>query len=541
MLENFKKTFNFIFGGVTMSYNSLMFFVLVMLLLLIMLLCRSVRARRNLILIASLGFYVWAGGKLGICVILLTTFIVYVSSRRMGTIYEEYEQKKDEYSPKERMAILNQYKKRTRWYMYLTCILVWGIWIYIKVGKLFLNTTDSFRAWTSGFGILVPLGISYYTLSLAGYIMDVYWRKAKAEKNFLNLLTVVTYFPHIVQGPIGKYDKLLKQLKNIPPFEYERVCFGLQLMFWGYFKKLVIADRVSIFTSTVFRDVVRFSGVEILLAVVLCVFQLYADFSGCMDIVRGISQALGIELDQNFKQPFASRTAAEFWRRWHATLGAWTKDYIYMPIALGPKYMKWVWAQKKKTPKWFFGAVGDVLPLLLVWLFTGLWHGSGWDYVVWGIYWFLIMIVSQMSRPLVEAILQKMKIQTEQGWYQIVQRIKVFFLFAMGRMFTVAGGLAGCRLLWKRLFTEHKLWVLFDGSLYNYGVNQRYAYVIFLGIVLMLLVDRWHENGVKLRETVAAMPIYVRWPIYFALIFSIVILGTYGAGYDATSFVYGAF
>ncbi|MCD7765579.1 MAG: hypothetical protein LUH53_03550 [Lachnospiraceae bacterium] len=541
MLEHFFATMAYIINGIEMGYNSVFFLGGVLIFLGVLYLLRG-RARTVWILLMNLIFYVWAGGRAGLAVILATCVIVYMTGRRMETIYAGFETEKKGLTPKEQMGLLNCYKKRTRRYLWLALFLIFGAWAAVKAGKLCIGqTTDSFREMIAGKGIIVPLGISYYTLSSAGYLLDVYWRKTKPEHNFLDLFTVMTYFPHIVQGPIGKYNRLTGQLKNLPKFDYERVCFGLQLMLWGYIKKLVIADRLALFTSTVFAEPSNFAGTEIFLAVVLCAIELYADFSGCMDIVGGISQAIGIELDVNFRQPFFAKSAAEFWRRWHITLGTWAKDYIYMPIAISPTYMQWTWKLKKSTESFFSSLLKELLPLLLVWLFTGLWHGTGYGYIVWGLYWFALILLSHAVKPLTDRFLKQFAIQTDRPLYRACQSIRTFFLFVIGRMFTVAGGLQGCWLLWKQLFAESRIWTLFDGSLYKHGVDRKYFYVVLIGMILMFCVDFWHEKGIRIRKTIAGLPLPLRWALYLTAMFTIVIFGVYGIGYDAASFIYGAF
>ncbi|MCD8082492.1 MAG: hypothetical protein LUE86_02920 [Clostridiales bacterium] len=533
---------NYIITGTTMGYTTLVFFCCVLIFLGILFLLRSQRAKILWILIANLVFYVWSVGIAALVIVLGTAVIVYLVTRKMGSIYEGFESETIGMTPKERTVILVKYKKRAKKYLLSGMFLLLVIWIYVKVGKLLaFDSVDTFRDWIRGKGIIVPLGISYYSLSAIGYMLDVFWRKTKPERNFISLFSAMTYFPHIVQGPISKYSRLLKQMNAIPSFDFDRVCFGLQLMLWGYIKKLVIADRLVVFTNCVFDSPTDFAGVEILLAVVLCAFQLYADFSGCMDIVGGISQAVGIELPVNFRQPFFSRNVAEFWRRWHMTLGDWTKEYIYLPIATNPRFMKWIWNMNKSGKVWLSAFLKTLIPSFIVWLFTGLWHGNGKGYLVWGLYWCALITVSTELKPWTDRLTKALWIDTGALYFRIWQSVRVVLCFAIGRMFTVTGWLRGCLMLWKQLFAEHRLWVLFDGSLYNYGLDSKDFGVALLGILVLMLVDARHEKGMKIRESLAKQPLPLRWVVYYAAMFAIVILGMYGPGYNAASFVYGAF
>lgn len=540
-MENSVSTIQFFTENMTPSYNSLLFFCGLLIFLAVYFLLPWQKAKQLWILIANIVFYVWEGWVV-FFIILVTSVIVYVLTLRMGEIYQCFERKKKKLTPKEQTILLQKYKKRAKKYLWLGFVLLLSVWIYVKVGKLWgTPSVHTMQDWLSGRGILVPLGISYYSLSAVGYMLDVFWRKTKPERNFICLLTVMTYFPHIIQGPISKYSQLFSQFTSLPGFDHERVCFGLQRMIWGYIKKLVIADRLVVYTSAVFSDPSQYAGMEIVLAVILSIFQLYADFSGCMDIVCGISSVIGIQLEENFRQPLFSRSAAEFWTRWHITLGAWTKEYIYLPVAMNPRFMKWTRGLKKNEKPWLASFVKAFLPLITVWLFTGIWHGTGWDYVVWGMYWCALMTFAKETKPLCEKLITFMKIDTGRKYYKLWQCIRTSLLFGIGRMFTVTGSLTGCILLWKQMWCESRFWVLFDGSLYQHGLDQKDFYVAFLGIALILLVDILHERGIRICQAIAAQPLLIRWAVYYGVIFAVIVLGYYGPGYNASNFVYGAF
>ncbi len=532
----------YIIRGTDMSYTSFVFMGCLAVFFVIYFLLRPQTLKRIWILIASLVFYVWAGDRGSLAILFATALIVYLVSRRMETIYSGYEAETKDMAVKERMAVLPAYKKRTKWYLWLALALILGVWIFVKVGKfLDWQTVGTFQDFSLFRSVIVPLGISYYSLSAIGYLLDVYWQKTKPEHNFLTLFTVMTYFPHIVEGPISKYSKIISQINDLPKFDYNRVCYGLQLMLWGYIKKMVIADRLAIYTGAVFGDPNAFAGMEVLIAVIFSVFQLYADFSGCMDIVGGISQVIGINLEQNFRQPLFAKSAAEFWRRWHITLGAWMREYIYMPISTNPRFIKWIGGMKKGGRKQLSNFLKNLIPSLAVWLLTGLWHGTGMDYIVWGLYWCALIVLSTVLKPYTDKLNERLHINTDGGLWHFWQGLRTSIFFGISRMFTVVGGLAGCGLLWQRLFTAARLWVLFDGSLFTHGLDQQDFTVAIIGIILILVVDVCHERGLKIRESIAKLPLPLRWIIYYGAIFAILILGIYGSGYDAASFIYGNF
>ncbi len=530
-----------IFTEADMTYNSTLFWIALPLFLCIFLLLRNGSCKRIWILFGSIIFYAWSGID-ALLIVLGTAIIIYATTIKISNIYENFDTEKEGLKPKEATILFATYKKKSQKYIWVSLFLIISLWIYVKIGKVIgMETVENFTDVLSGKGIIIPLGISYYSLSSIGYLMDVYWRKTKAERNFLNLISAMIYFPHIVQGPISKYSNLIEQMKNIPKIQYDRVCFGLQLMLWGYIKKMIIADRLTLYTSPVFASPESFAGVEIVIAVILCVIQLYTDFSGCMDIVRGISEVLGINLDMNFRQPFFATSAQEFWARWHITLGTWTKEYIYLPIAMNPRFMKYTRTLKKNNKVWFSSFIKAFFPLITVWIFTGLWHGTGIDYIAWGLYWCTLMTLGKEAKPLSDKIITLFKIDSSATYYRIWSSIRTSILFGIGRMFTVTGSLVGCGILWKQLFSESRLWTLFDGSLYTYGLDQKDFYVALVGIIIVFLVDILHERNVKIRYIISTYPLVIRWSIYYMAIIALVVFGMYGAAYDAANFVYGAF
>ncbi len=533
---------NYIIEGTDMGYTSIVFLICLAAFFPVFFLLRGQNAKRILILTANLVFYLWAGSVGAFVIICATGAIVYLASLRMEKIYGKFESETKDLTPRERNAVLNGYKNRTIKILWLALFLILVVWIYVKTGKYFnLTAANGLRNFRLFKNVIVPLGISYYSLSSIGYLLDVYWRKVKPEHNFLTLFTAMIYFPHIVEGPISRYGKLISQMNAIPKFDYRRFCFGLQLMTWGYVKKLVVADRLALFTGKVFAEPTKYAGFEILITIILSVFQLYADFSGCMDIVRGISESLGIELDQNFCQPFFARDAAEFWRRWHMTLGAWMRDYIYLPIAMNPRFMKLISGLRKRGKVGLSSFLKILIPSSVVWLLTGLWHGTGMDYILWGAYWCFLIVLSSELKPAFDRLNGQLGINTESRLSRFWQSLGTFCLFAIGRTFSVAGGLVGCKILWRQLLVEVRPWVLFDGSLMTHGLDGKDFTVAVLGIVVMMIVDLWHERGMKIREKIASLSLPLRWTIYYASIVAVLILGIYGIGYDAKSFIYGAF
>ena len=409
-----------------------------------------------------------------------------------------------------------------------------GTWVLRGVaGWLSLKNADSLKA-------IVALGVSYYTFSLISYLADIYWRRDQAEKNYFKLLLFVVYFPKVLQGPISRHKELSPQFFTPHKLDYKEFCFGLQLMLWGYFKKLVIADRLAIFVNRVFLNVTEETGAHLLVAACLAVIQLYCDFSGCMDIARGFSQILGLRLAKNFDRPFFSKSAAEFWRRWHITLGTWFKDYIYMPLVISPKLLG---VSKKLRDK--FGpragkAFMAIVPLTAVWLLTGIWHGTGWNYITWGLYWGALIIASTIFAPEIKTLTQKLKINTEAWSWQLFQMVRTFGFFVFGHILVISNKVILALVVFKRILLMFHPENLFDGSLYTLGLDRPNFLMSLVFIGVLWAVSMLQKKS-SVREQLANSNLVFRWVIYYALFFAIVIFGIYGPGYDAASFVYEQF
>lgn len=436
-------------------------------------------------------------------------------------------------------ALRNQDHKKAA-----TGVLVFGLvsllamLIYAKAGDRLVKALEEVL---QGKGltltVIVPLGISYYTLAAIGYLADVYWKKDRAQKNPLKLLLYLCYFPHILQGPIPKHRVLGKQLEEGHRFDYNRVCFGLQRAVWGFFKKLVIADRLAIMVNQVFQNYLNYTGFVFLFALAGAVFQLYADFSGCVDIALGVSEVFGITLEENFRRPFYSSSAAEFWRRWHISLGSWFRDYVYMPVSVSPALISFGKFIRKFAGRTAARNVMTSIPLLAVWILTGLWHGTGWDYLVWGLYWGAIIIFSTWMAPVYKKINKKLGVDTGTGWWHAWQHVRTFGIYMVGRLLTLPGNLLTSRWIGRKIFTWNP-WVLFDGTLFRLGWDYKEAWAAIIALCILWRVSALQEKGVHIRESVAKWPLPIRWAFYYGAIFAVLIFGIYGNGVDSSAFVY---
>lgn len=523
-----------------MPYNSFPFYIFFALLLLVYNFC-PIHRRWKLLLIFSCIFYFYAGIDKFIMV-LSTSLVVFTTSCRMEHIYSKYEVEIEQKSitKKEQFVLLQSYKSRCKKVLAAALTIIVGILCCCKLSNMLFELLRAVGNERIQLKIIIPLGISYYTFSCIGYLLDIYWRKIRPEKNYFKFLLCMIYFPQIVQGPISRYNKLLPQFEKPKTLTYQRLCQGLQLMLWGYFKKMVIADRLSIFITDVFSDITKNGGLVILCAVIFSVFQLYTDFSGCMDIVTGASDILGVQLDKNFDHPFFSKSVAEFWRRWHITLGAWFKDYIYFPIATSPKTMS---LTKKVKQRWGVQAgkaISTVIPLSAVWILTGIWHGTGWHYILWGCYFGTLIIFSTIFAEQYKKLSMQIMLNVNEQVLNNLRILRTFCLFMIGRLLTAPGSLENSIKAVIRICTSFNLWTLWDYSFYSHGLDRRNFIVAIISIMVLMFVERL-QTKIKIREALSRKNIVFRWSIYYLGLFAVIILGIYGPGYDASSFVYANF
>ncbi len=284
-------------------------------------------------------------------------------------------------------------------------------------------------------GFVQPLGISFYTLSAVGYLMDLYRAKYEPEKNPLRLLLFVSFFLQIVQGPFARYDLIGKELREPRAFDFDNLKLGSLRMLWGYLKKMVIADWLGVYVSAAMDSPADQSGPVMMIAIVLYTVQMYADFSGYMDIVCGAGQALGLRIPENFDRPLGARSVAEFWRRWHMTLGAWFKDYVFYPVSVSKVAVRISKALRGKGKLRLAKLAPAILALCVVWPLTGLWHGATWNFLLWGLLNGAAIVTSMLMEPLFKKWFEKMGVKPEGRLWKVFSVARTFALLALIRVF----------------------------------------------------------------------------------------------------------
>lgn len=393
--------------------------------------------------------------------------------------------------------------------------------------------------------LAAPLGISFYTFQLLGYLIDVYWKSYSPQKNPLKFCLYGLYFPYILSGPINRYAQLSPQLFSPHRFEYNQCCFGIQRILWGVFKKLVIAERLATVVGILFSNHGIYRGPYVWLGAACFGLQLYADFSGAMDIVIGISQCFGIKLPENFQTPFFSKNLSEFWRRWHITLGAWFRDYLLYPFLKTERIISWGRHLKQRFGKKWAKRIPTYLGLLLVWLSVGFWHGGAYQYI-WGsglLMWCMI-VAGELCAPLLQKLTQALSIRTTSLGYHIFCSLRTFAIMCVSYIFFRATSfMDAVHMLLdslRRPIAHLSMATLID---VYFGKMDILVLAVSLGIVLWvdILHARVQENGGSVRVKIAQKPWYIRWILYEALIIMILVWGYYGVDHPISQFIYQNF
>ena len=378
------------------------------------------------------------------------------------------------------------------------------------LGKFHIQAIDP------GFDILLPVGISFYTFQALGYTIDVYRKEIYAEKNFFKYALFVSFFPQLVAGPIERSKNLLKQVSEKHTFDYERMRKGLLIMLWGYFLKLVVADRAAIFVNAVYGDYASYGGVYIVVATLLFAVQIYCDFAGYSTIARGAALVMGFRLMENFEAPYFAKSVAEFWRRWHISLSGWFRDYLYIPLG-GNRKGKW----RKQ------------LNTMIVFLVSGLWHGASWNYVIWGGLNGLYQVVGMWRQEL------KKKISGREQYGGSV--MLTFLLVDFSWLFFRADSMTDAVAMLKSIFTVRNFHVFTDGGLFRLGLNNYHFLFLLFAIFILWITDFFKYKNVDMFEKIENQNVVLRFCVYMSLFCMVVLFGVYGVDYEASQFIYFQF
>ena len=526
-----------------MSFTTLPFLVLVALSVAAYYLLPQ-RVQWMALLAASMVFYCMGGGKT-VLYVFYTAVIVYGSGLLLGRFNDLRRA-----APKEeKKAITARYKPYRRAVVLVACLANFGLLYVLKywnfTADLFQPLADQLRPGTQIplSELVLPLGISFFMFQSVGYVIDVYRDKYAPEKNFAKLLLFVSFFPQMVQGPISRFNDLAPQLFARRSLDYTDLKYGIQLILWGYFKKMVIADRAAVLVNTVLDDPWSYSGSILAVGVLFYCIQLYGDFSGGIDITRGVARLFGIDLAENFRRPLFSTSLTDFWRRWHITLGAWMRDYLFYPLSLSKPFGK----LGKFTRKHLKGKLGKILPTslatFLVYFVIGIWHGANWRYVAFGFWNGMVILVSTLLQPVSDKVVAALHIERKSAWYQVFSMLRTFVVVLIGYYFDIADGFRAAMGMMLKSVTDLHLSQLRPGAVLEALPLTRYDWAVLLfGTVVIFTASVIQERSQRtIREILDEKCLALRWAVLLAGIFAVVLMGVYGPGVQASEFVYMQF
>ena len=497
------------------------------------------KGRWVVLLIGSYAFYLFSSPKTFLFLIFTTT-VTFFGGRVLNirnSEYKQYIKEHKELKRTEKKAIKSDVQRKKRKIVTIILIADFGVLAAVK----YLSPLLKAFGFEPGFnlGALIPLGISFYTFQSAAYIIDIYRGKIEADQNIAKFALFTSFFPQIMQGPIARYDHLAHQLYEGHDFSYKNLTYGAQLMLWGFFKKLVIADRVAVLVNEIFNNYTEYNGFIIFVGLLGYTLQIYADFSGGIDIARGVARIMGINMAQNFKRPYFANSLSEFWRRWHMSLSFWCRDYIFFTISLSKTFGK----AGKNLRKIFGDRVGKLFPVIVAQMATfitiGIWHGPSFKYVAYGLYNGIIIVVGLLLEPYLNTVAEKLHVNKKSKGWKIFSVLRTFMIVVIGRMFSKAISFEAAISMYSAMLRPSK--VSFAEQLFSLGLDGADFVILALSCVVWFIIS-WHqEKGESIRDNIAQMSMPARWAIFIVSFALICIVGVYGPGYDASAFIYRGF
>lgn len=501
---------------------------------------------RGRVLLGSSYLFFWSLSGSLIIYLLGTTVFVHCIGIWLEWLKSEQKTALASAQRSEKKKIKSAYQSRSRHVLAFGVIMLIGILAYLKYYNFFAENVTGLFGNILPFTfeekkILMPVGISFYTLQAVGYMADVYWGKIRAEEKMEKTALFLAFFPQIMEGPICRWQDTSGTLFEGKPLELNNLTDGYIRIFWGLFKKKVIADRLCIGVDAIFGNYTSYSGVMTAFAAVAYTVQLYMEFSGCMDIIIGSGQLFGVKLPENFRQPFCAQSAAEFWRRWHITLGTWFKTYIFYPVSMSGPVKKWNQYGRKHFGKYVTMLGTSAMALFPVWLCNGLWHGARWSYIFYGMYYFTLILLGIAAEPLRDRILGIFHVSPGAGGLKYIRIAKTWVIIFAGELFFRADGLRAGIHMFGSMFRDFQISDLWNGGIMNLGMSRADLLAIAAGCVVVAAVGALKERGVDIRKSLAQKPAFLRWGLYYALLLAVIVIAAYGDGYQAVDMIYAGF
>ena len=493
------------------------------------------------LLLASVYFYLCASVKYVIFVLSasLITYLGALIIDKLTSNRDTYlKENKENLSKEAKKLYKTKNEKKRKIVITITILATLSMLIVMKYTGFVLENISNICnvfGWnfnTPAWNLILPLGISFYTFMSIGYAVDVYREEYPAERNFLKYFLFVSYFPHVLQGPIDKYSDLSKDLFTERSFDYNNAVQGATRIVIGVMKKLLVADKLAEVVGMVTSNLDQYYGLNILITIILYAIQLYADFTGYMDIAIGCSKILGIRIAENFDAPYFSKSIAEYWRRWHISLGAWFRDYLYYPILRSKTAEKIRKFFKNRNLKYLSNNIPTVFALAILWIMIGFWHGSTWAFVLYGMYHGSIIIISTLLAPIYDKFHNKFSKLVKTKIYGAFQIVRTFALVLCGYFLFCIGELLPAIQMFGNMFksTDGGITVFKDMTMLN-------IISVSVGTVIIIVLDILTINKIDIYEKFRKVPFIFRWIVYVVFLFIVIML----SGGEVQEFLYFQF
>ncbi len=501
------------------------------------------------LLLLSFGFY-WLISGVYIGYLLLSILAIYGFGLWMQNIFARRDAAVKAAEKPERKAIKKAYNQKARWVLTLAVVLHVGLILVLKYSGFFVMNVNALFG--LGYAIpnyVKPLGLSFFILQSISYLVDVYRQTVKADRCLPRLGLFLSFFPAVVEGPICRYSQTAQALWEAKPIRYENLTLGLQRILFGLMKKLVVADRLNPIVEELFTGASSYPGYMSLLAGILYTVQLYMDFSGSMDAVCGTAQIFGITMPENFKRPFFSKNISEFWTRWHITLGTWFRDYIFYPVTMSSPLKKLTGAARKKLGNHFGPLIAGSIALFAVWFCNGLWHGSAWHYIFFGLWHFVLILLGNIFAPYLKTVNEKLHFGPDNKPFRVFQILRTSFLVVLGEIIFRADSMGMALTMFRQIFTDfgnpfsafYPFREVLNTVLECCLCDVWDLIIVAVTVVIVFAVSILQERGTPIRTSIARRPTWQRWLVWYALILFIIIFGAYGPGYTPIDPMYANF
>ena len=505
------------------------------------------KCRWAVLLVGSLIFYAFAGPHF-LLYICSTSVVSYVCTMRIARLKEKRKTALAEISDRDQKRELrSKFEGHSRKWMILCLLIILGTLAVVKYTDFVIANTNNilgafgFETRIGFMRFALPMGISFYTFQTAGYVVDVHWGKADPMRNVFKLALFVSFFPQVIQGPISRFGSLSEELYGGAPITRSSFYRGAQRILWGFFKKLVIADRLWPALAALTATPEEYQGAYYLFGIALYAIVLFCDFTGGIDIAIGAAEIFGIRLPENFNRPFYSRSIQEYWQRWHMTMGSWLRDYVFYPMSVSRRMLRFT----KWSRRVFGEGFGKRLPLHItltcVWFLTGLWHGATWNFIAWGLANGIVIMVSFELEPLYERFHKRFAGISENRAYICFQIFRTFWLMCVIRSFDIYEGVGSTFRMMSSVFTDFGATDFMSRGIGGLGLHTADYIAAGAGLLVVFWVSWLSRDGTDHRDKMAKFPWQARYAVVGLILFMALVLGAYGIGYDARQFIYNQF